>query len=111
MRKILAPAAVAPAAQAQQASYHREVVDAAASAVASHEWVIIGMAQNPFVGKARKYLAGKQKAFHYIEHGSYFSQWKPRLAIKLWSGWPTYPQVFHNGVLIGGAQDLAKYLP
>ncbi|HEX7666296.1 MAG TPA: glutaredoxin domain-containing protein, partial [Polyangiaceae bacterium] len=33
---------------------------------------------------------------------SYFSEWKRRLAIKLWSGWPTFPQVFVKGTLIGG---------
>lgn len=111
MRKLLAATAIAPAAQAQMESYHRDVVEAAAGAIASHAWVIIGMAQNPFCAKARKHLAAKQVAFHYIEHGNYFSQWKPRLALKLWSGWPTFPLVFHNGVLIGGAKDLAKYLP
>ena len=67
------------------------------------------MAQNPFVGKARKLLASKQIKFKYIEHGSYFSQWKTRLAIKMWSTWPTFPQIFHKGMLIGGYQDLVKY--
>ena len=28
-------------------------------------------------------------------------------AIKLWSGWPTFPQVFVDGTLIGG-EDLTK---
>ncbi|MDB4971522.1 MAG: hypothetical protein JWN44_7211, partial [Myxococcales bacterium] len=27
---------------------------------------------------------------------------KRRLAIKLWSGWPTFPQVFVRGTLLGG---------
>jgi monothiol glutaredoxin len=35
--------------------------------------------------------------------------WKKRLAIKLWTGWPTFPQIFHKGVLIGGAKDLEAY--
>ena len=34
------------------------------------------------------------------------SAWKPRLAIKMWSGWPTFPQVFINGTLVGGATDV-----
>ncbi len=46
-------------------------------------------------------------AFTYIEYGSYFSEWRKRLAIKLWSGWPTFPQVFVRGELIGG-KDLTK---
>jgi hypothetical protein len=36
-------------------------------------------------------------AHTYLEYGSYFSKWKERLAIKLWSGWPTFPQVFVDG--------------
>ncbi|MFT5930783.1 MAG: monothiol glutaredoxin, partial [Oceanospirillaceae bacterium] len=32
------------------------------------------------------------------------------LAIKMWSGWPTYPQVFVNGTLVGGASDLQKLI-
>jgi glutaredoxin-related protein len=45
--------------------------------------------------------------YSYLEYGSYFSKWGERLAIKLWSGWPTFPQVFVNGTLIGG-EDLTK---
>ena len=42
----------------------------------------------------------------YLEYGSYFSQWRRRLAIKMWTGWPTYPQVFVKGVLVGGFTEL-----
>jgi glutaredoxin-related protein len=68
--------------------------------------VVVGMAQNPVVKKARKALEGAGIRFTYLEYGSYFAQWKQRLAIKLWSGWPTFPQVFVRGVLIGGYQEL-----
>ncbi|MBS1971253.1 MAG: glutaredoxin [Bdellovibrionales bacterium] len=91
--------------------FHTEIVAEVEKAIATHEWVIVGMAQNPVVKKARKYLFDKGIPFHYIEHGSYFSKWKQRLAIKLWSGWPTFPQVFHRGKLIGGFADLKKYNP
>ena len=33
---------------------------------------------------------------------------RERLAIKMWSGWPTYPQIFIKGTLVGGASDLKK---
>ena len=33
---------------------------------------------------------------------------KKRLAIKLWSGWPTFPQVFVRGVLIGGNDETRR---
>jgi glutaredoxin-related protein len=110
MRPLLPAADVGPTALAGVSGFHADVVEAARGAIASHEWVVIGMAHNPFVGKARKALTAKQLPFHYIGHGNYFSQWKPRLAIKLWSGWPTFPQVFHNGKLIGGANELISYL-
>ena len=111
MRKILSESQILADAQMSMDNYNSQAVDEVISAIDKNEWVIVGMKQNPFVKKARKYLETKGKTFHYIEHGSYFSQWKPRLAIKLWSGWATFPQVFHKGKLVGGANDLIKYLP
>ncbi|HSQ67463.1 MAG TPA: glutaredoxin domain-containing protein, partial [Polyangiaceae bacterium] len=67
--------------------------------------VVVGMAQNPHVKNVRKALAKAGIEFKYVEYGSYLSKWKERLAIKLWSGWPTFPQVFVKGVLLGG-EDL-----
>ena len=46
----------------------------------------------------------------YLEYGSYLSRWRERLALKMWAGWPTLPMVFVKGVLIGGADDLAKLI-
>jgi monothiol glutaredoxin len=92
------------------ASYHRNIVTEVEKAIKENEWVVVGMSGNPFVTKARKLLTEKKMTFKYIEQGSYFSKWKERLAIKIWSGWPTFPQVFHKGKLIGGFNDLKKYL-
>ena len=33
-----------------------------------------------------------------------------RLVLKLWTGWPTFPMVFVKGVLVGGADDLARLI-
>ncbi len=92
-------------------NFHRDVITNIEAAIKENEWVVVGMAGNPFVIKAKKHLEAKNFKFKYIEQGSYMSQWKQRLAIKLWSGWPTFPQVFHKGKLIGGFNDLKKYLP
>ena len=70
--------------------------------VAKETVVVVGMAQNPVVKAVRKGLTEAGISFTYLEYGSYLSQWKPRLAIKMWSGWPTYPQVFVRGTLVGG---------
>ena len=57
---------------------------------------------------ARRTLQAKGVAHTYLEYGSYFSQWRRRLALKMWTGWPTFPMVFVKGMLVGGAQDLQR---
>lgn len=88
--------------------YHMTVIEEVEAAVSGNDLVIVGMARNPFCRRARKAAEGANKTYKYLEYGSYFSEWKPRLAIKMWSGWPTFPQVFWKGELIGGAQDLER---
>lgn len=83
---------------------HNAIVNEVAAAVARDHIVVVGMAQNPHVKRARKALDGRE--FTYLEYGSYLGMWKERLAIKMWAGWPTFPMVFVNGKLLGGASDL-----
>jgi monothiol glutaredoxin len=64
------------------------------------------MAQNPFPGKACKALDAIGQGYKYLGYGSYFSEWKPRSALKMWTGWPTFPMVFVKGTLVGGYSDL-----
>jgi glutaredoxin-related protein len=33
------------------------------------------------------------------------SKWRERLVIKMWSGWPLFPQVFVQGSLVGGCDE------
>ena len=94
------------AVRAQMAKFHAEVVDEVRRTVESDALVVVGMAQNPHVKKARAALKAANIKFTYLEYGSYTKLWKPRLAIKLWSGYPTFPQVFVRGVLIGGNREL-----
>jgi len=107
-RPLLSSPAVAPEALAKIESFHADVVKTVSDTVSSEDVVVVGMAQNPFVKKARLSLSKAGVTYKYLEYGSYVSQWKQRLAIKLWSGWATFPQVFVKGVLIGGAQELSK---
>lgn len=88
-------------------SFHADIVREVEDAIKAHDVVVVGMAQNPHVKNVKKALEGAGVQFHYLEYGSYFSEWKKRLAIKMWSGWPTFPQVFVKGELIGG-EDLTK---
>ncbi len=89
-----------------QADIVREVQDA----VASNKVVVVGMAINPMPKQARKQLEAAGVPFRYLEYGSYFSLWRRRNALKLWTGWPTFPMIFVKGTLIGGANDLKKLI-
>ena len=107
-RLLLAADKVSPEAHAVVASFHRGIVDEVAAAVARDPVVVVGMAQNPVVKAARKLLDEEGVKFTYLEYGSYLSQWKQRLAIKLWAGFPTFPMVFIDGVLVGGNRELVQ---
>jgi glutaredoxin-related protein len=96
---------IAAGALAAMAAYHRATIEEVATAIDAHRVVVVGMAQNPYVKKVRRLLDTQGITFHYLEYGSYLSMWKPRLAIKMWSGWPTFPHVFVDGVLIGGCAE------
>jgi glutaredoxin-related protein len=95
------------AALEKMSAFHADVVSEVQDAIRKHAVVVVGMAQNPHVRNVRRALQEAGVDFHYLEYGSYFSKWKERLAIKLFSGWPTFPQVFVRGTLIGG-EDLTK---
>ena len=101
-RPSLAEDRLGPRVADAMAAFHPDVVQEVREAVERDPVVVVGMAQNPFVKKARQALADAGISFTYLEYGSYVSDWKKRLAIKLWSGWPTFPQVFVRGMLIGG---------
>jgi glutaredoxin-related protein len=109
-RPLLAPEKVSQDALSFISNYHQGIVNEVANAVNSNKVVVVGMSHNPFVGKAKKALVNAGIDFKYLEYGNYWSMWRPRLAIKLWSGWPTYPQVFVEGKLIGGFKELDQEL-
>ena len=109
-RPLLPEDRVDPAIRDKMASNHRDIIDEVEAAVAAHDVVVVGMKQNPFPRRARKALTAAGIAFHYLEYGSYFNTWRRRTALKIWSGWPTFPMIFVKGVLIGGAEDAQKLL-
>jgi glutaredoxin-related protein len=109
-RTILGEAQIHPAVRETIANYHSDIVKEVQAAVAANEFVIVGMRQNPFPKKARKLLDAAGLPYRYLEYGSYFGDWRRRLALKMWTGWPTFPMVFVKGVLVGGADDLARLI-
>ena len=88
------------------ANHHRHMVDQVEAAIAKHSVLVVGMALNPMPKKARAALDAAGITHGYLEFGSYFNTWRERNAVKMWSGWPTFPMVFVNQVLIGGAKDV-----
>lgn len=104
-RPLLSEISRTPAVADKIAGFHANIVQEVAAAVARDPVVVVGMAQNPVVKKARQALDEAGVAYTVLEYGSYFSKWKERLAIKLWSGWPTFPQVYVRGTLIGGNEE------
>jgi glutaredoxin-related protein len=109
-RPILPEAQIHPAVREKIATYRSDIVAEVQAAVAANEIVVVGMRMNPFPGKARKLLDAAGLAYKYLGYGSYLSQYRRRLSLKLWTGWPTFPMVFVKGVLIGGADDLARLI-
>ena len=94
----------------QIAMFHADYLTEVKKLIDDNDIVVVGMAQNPSVPRARKALDDAGLKHAYVGHGSYLSGYRRRLAIKLWSGWPWFPMVFVKGVLIGGASDVAAEL-
>lgn len=109
-RPILDEQAIHPAIRQTISNLHQDLILEVQSAIGQHPVVVVGMSGNPFVGKARKALGAAGIPFEYLEYGSYFAQWRRRNALKMWTGWPTFPMVFVGGTLVGGAQELDKLL-
>jgi monothiol glutaredoxin len=107
-RKILDDAHLHPAIRERVAKNHADIVAEVQAAVAANRVVVVGMRGNPFPKKARKLLDAQGVPHTYLEYGSYFSMWRRRTALKMWTGWPTLPMIFVDGVLIGGFSDLER---
>ncbi|RVT51678.1 glutaredoxin domain-containing protein [Rubrivivax albus] len=109
-RPLLPAARLHPAIRAHVASLHREIVAEVEAACSAHAVVVVGMRGNPFVRRARRRLDAAGVAHHDLDYGGYLTDWRRRNALKLWTGWPTFPMVFVKGVLVGGADDLGRLI-
>lgn len=105
-RQILEQSNIHPAVQATVAENNADIVTEVQEAVASNQIVIVGMAQNPAPKKARKQLDELGLDYAYLEYGNYFKLWRRRNALKMWTGWPSFPMIFVKGTLIGGSSDM-----
>ena len=109
-RAILEEARIHPAIRAKVAGHHADIVREVEAAIAANDVVVVGMKQNPRPRKARKALDARGIPYKYLEYGSYLNTWRRRNALKMWTGWPTFPMIFVKGVLVGGATDLDRLI-
>ena len=105
-RTVLDEARIHPAIRDKVAKLHADLLAEVRAAIDANAVLVVGMRGNPHCSRARKALQAAGAAFKYLEYGSYLSQWRLRNALKMWTGWPTFPMVFVKGTLVGGASDL-----
>jgi monothiol glutaredoxin len=105
-RPVLDETQIHAAIRHKIANHQQSIVQEVMGAVKDNAVVVVGMGLNPFPKKARKALDLAKQPYKYLEYGNYFSNWNRRNALKMWSGWPTFPMVFVKGTLVGGANDL-----
>ena len=109
-RSILEESRQHPAIRDHIANWQADIVHNVQAASQSHAVLVVGMAQNPFCRRARQALRDAGQPHQYLEYGSYLSQWRRRSALKMWSGWPTFPMVFVRGVLVGGCSEIVHLI-
>ena len=109
-RPILDEAHIHPAIRQVISDSHSDIIREVQDAITANDVVVVGMTQNPFPKKARKALDAISAPYKYLEYGSYFSEWRRRSALKIWTGWQSFPMVFVKGVLVGGADDLQRLI-
>lgn len=109
-RAVLPVDRIHPAIRNRIERHHADIVSEVERAVAAHPVVVVGMGVNPYPKRARRALAAAGVAFHRLDYGSYWSGWRRRNALKMWTGWPTFPMVFVRGQLVGGADDLQRLI-
>src|SRR6266567_929247 len=106
-RHILDDAHIHPGIRKAIADNHVDIVREVQAAI---DVVVVGMNMNPVPKKARKALETAGIPHMYLEYGSYLGGWRRRNALKMWTGWPTFPMVFVKGVFVGGATDLGRLI-
>ncbi len=109
-RNVLDEAHIHPASRETIANLHADIVHDVQAAIAATDVVVVGMRRNPHSKRARNALRDAGVAHRYLEYGGYLGNWRRRNALKMWTGWPTFPMAFVKGILVGGADDLERLI-
>src|SRR5256885_11704886 len=110
-RLILDETRMHPAVRERVANWHADIVHNVQAAAHSNPVLVVGMRQNPFVRRVRRALQQANQPFQYLEYGSYLSEWRPRSALKMWTGRPTLPLVLVRGVPVRRCPDVQQRIP
>ena len=86
-RPTLPEERIHPAVREKVAAYGADILREVQEAIAGNAVVVVGMSQNPFPRQARRQLDAAGIPYKYLGYGSYMSQWRRRLALKMWTGW------------------------
>ena len=105
-RSVLSESQIHPAIRPRIASLHSDIVKEVQDAIAANSVVVVGMGINPMPKRVRSALDEAGVDYKYLEYGNYFNNWRRRNALKMWTGWPTFPMVFVKATLVGGAADV-----
>lgn len=105
-RPILEERYIHPAIRSKVSGHQQSIVQEVIAAIKDNNVVVVGMGFNPFPKQACKALDMIKQPYKYLEYGNYLNDWRKRNALKMWTGWPTFPMIFIKGTLIGGAEDL-----
>ena len=70
--------------------------------------VVIGVQLSPQNSQVRALLQFTNHTAKEIYLRPWMLNKHKKLAVMLWSGWPTFPQIFIRGMLIGGEQELRR---
>ena len=105
-RAVLPEDQIHPAIRETISELNRDLVAEVQAAVEKNDVVVVGMRQNPVPKQARALLKRERIDHEYLEYGSYLNTWRRRNALKMWTGWPTFPMIFVKGTFVGGNQEL-----
>jgi glutaredoxin-related protein len=109
-RPVLDESRIHPAIAQKVETHHQDIIQEVQAAIAGNAVVVVGMGINPMPKRARKALDAAGVPYQYLEYGNYLNTWRRRNALKMWTGWPTFPMVFVKGTLVGGATDVEKLI-
>jgi glutaredoxin-related protein len=68
--------------------------------------VVITIENGPYTRQILEILKDNGIEVQLIEIGTPFTKIKEREMVKIWSGWDSFPQIYLNGFLLGGYEEL-----